>query len=250
MKAHRLSMSRVALAMSCSWSFRADAPQHPRPSGAPARIGTITHRLMETYVKGGGLVPVCPPDVDDERKEAFAFFSAPVRAFLDSIPWTACEIGLRYDARTDSTTVGPRRGEPGYDEIGETVIPGTLDLVAVEPDLVTVVDLKTGKHIADREQLYAQAVAAARYYDVPSARVGYLYARKTKCDQPDWEKLDADTLDLHAGRLSRLVRRLPTAPPVAGDYCWKCDSRPSCPAFGAAQASDSESALEAAGYFA
>lgn len=249
MKAHRLSMSRLSLAYQCAWSFRSDSPQHPRPSGTPARIGTGTHSCMEHYVKKGAVLTDLPKLKPEEAAEALAFFSPPVRAFIDSIPWTACEIGLRYDARTDTTTAGPRRGEPGYDEIGATVLPGTLDLVAVEPDMVTVVDLKTGKHVTDRDQLYAQAVAAARFYDVPSARVAYLYARKTKCDPPEWEHLDADKLDLEAGRISRLVKRLPMAQPQAGDYCWKCDSRPSCPAFGAEKASAEAADLEAAGFF-
>lgn len=250
MTSHHLSMSRLSLAHACSWSFRADAPQHPRPAGAPARIGSRTHKLMERYVKGGGLLEICPADADEETREAFAFFSPPVRGFLASISWTACEIGLRYDSQTDTCTAGPRRGEPGYDEIAPTVLPGTLDLVAVEGGVVTVADLKTGKHVTDREQLYGQAVAASRYFGVPRARVAYVYARKTKCDPPEWEELDADRLDEEAGRIARVMRRLPVAEPVPGDYCWRCDSRPSCPAFGEAQASDSASELEAAGFWA
>ena len=250
MKSHLLSMSRLSLAYQCAWSFRADSPQHPRPSGTPARIGSGTHSCMEAYVTTGQAPTALPKLAPEEAAEALALFSPPVRAFIDSIPWTACEIGLRYDARTDTTTAGPRRGEPGYADIGEMVLPGTLDLVADEPGLVTVADLNTGKHVADREQLYAQAVAAARFYDVPSARVAYVYARKTKCDPPEWETLDADALDMHAGRISRLLRKLPTVQPVAGEgYCWKCDSRPSCPAFGAEAAEAKLADLEEAGMF-
>jgi hypothetical protein len=200
-------------------------------------------------VKKGEVVTDLPGMAPEEVAEALAFFSPALRAYVDTIPWIACEIGLRYDARTDAATAGPRRGEPFYSEIGPTVIPGTLDLVSVEPDIVTVLDLKTGKKVEDREQLYVQAVAATRFYDVPKARVGYLYARNTKCDEPEWETLDADALDAHAGRLSRLMRKLPTVEPKAGDYCWKCDSRPSCPAFGAQQANDGGRELEEAGFF-
>lgn len=253
MRAHHGSMSKVSLAMICSWSWRADAPQHPRPAGAPARIGSIVHKHMELYVKGREISDadvLFPYGSDDEHAEAEGLFSAPLRSFLDSLPWTACEIGLRYDTRTDSTQAGPRRGDPNYAEIAATVIPGTLDLVSVEPDVVTVVDVKSGKHVSDKEQLYVQAVAAARYYDVPTARVAYVYARKTKCDPPEYETLDADALDMHAGRLSRLMRRLPTIEPVAGDHCWRCDSRPSCPAYGATAAETKMRELEEAGLFA
>lgn len=249
MRSHFLSMSRMSLARLCSWSFRPDAPQHPRPAGAPARIGTGTHLLMKAYVDSGTVLADLPGMAPEEAAESLAFFSAPVRAFLDSMPWTACEIGLRYDARTDSATLGPRRGEPGYDDFDAMVLPGTLDLVSVEPDCVTIPDLKTGKIVADKEQLYAQAVAAARFYDKPRARVAYVYARKTKCAPPEWETLDVDALDEQAGRISRVLRRLPVSKPVAGDYCWKCDSRPSCPEFEAKRETDSERELESAGFF-
>lgn len=250
MSAHHLSASKLALAHACSWSFRADSPQHPRPSGVAARVGTLVHKMMELYVKTGAAPDLLPNADPAELAEAKTLFSKPVRDFLDSTRWTACEIGLRYDAKTDTTKLGPRRGEPGYEDVGETEIPTTLDLTHFEDGLLSVVDLKSGKLVEDREQLYGQAVAAARYYGADRARVAYAYARKTKCDPPKWEMLDADALDMQAGRLSRLVRRLPVAAPVAGDYCWKCDARPACPAFGAEQANDSARELEAAGFFA
>lgn len=251
-RAHHLSMSKMSLAHLCAWSFRADSPQHPRPVGAPARIGSGVHACMEHYVKHGKVLSDLPKMAPEEAAEALAFFSPPVQAFLDSIPWSACEIGLRYDAQADDAELGPRRGEKGYAELGAMVVPGTLDLVANEPDIVTVVDLKSGKKQADREQLYTQAVAAARFYKKPAARVAYVYARKTKCDPPDWEYLDADALDMHAGRISRLLRKLPMAEPVADAeaYCWRCDSRPSCPAFGAEAAEAKMQDMEKAGLFA
>lgn len=248
MKAHHLSMSRTALAKICSWSFRADAPQSPRPSGAPARIGTHVHKLIEVYVKQGVVLDVLPGD-PAEVAEAKALFSKPLRAYLDSVKWTACEIGLRYNARTDTTKLGPRRGEPGYEDVSADELPGTLDLVHVDGDEAMVLDAKSGKLVTDREQLYAQAVAVSRLYGVSTVKVGYLYARKTKCDAPELETLDADALDMHAGALSKVVRRLPIAAPVAGDHCWRCDSKPACPAYGALAAGDSERELEAAGFF-
>lgn len=186
-----------------------------------------------------------------ELAEAVALFSAPLRAFLDSRKWTAVELGLRYDSRADVATEGPRRGGGhGYAGVGIHELPGTLDLVEVRDDCVDVLDLKSGKLVQDREQLYGQGVAAARFYGKSKARVGYLYARKTKCDEPQWEELDADRLDEEAGRIARLLRVLPNAKPNPGEgYCWKCDSRPSCPAFGAASAEAKMEEMEAAGVF-
>ena len=75
--------------------------------------------------------------------------------------------------------MGARRGEAGYSEVTPSVLIGTLDLVHVDGDLVTVVDAKSGKLVTDTEQLRAQAVAASRLYGAKRARVGYVYARKT-----------------------------------------------------------------------
>lgn len=241
-------MSRVALAKICAWSFRSDAPQSPRTSGPPARIGTAVHKLIEVYVKQGIILDILPGE-PDEVAEAKKLFSAPLRKYLDSVKWTACEIGLRYNARTDTTKLGPRRGDPGYEDVDADELPGTLDLIHVDGDTAMVLDAKSGKLVTDREQLYAQAVATSRLYGVSTVKVGYLYARKTKCDEPELETLDADALDMHAGALSKLVRRLPVAAPVAGDHCWRCDARPACPAYGAQAAESKEKELESAGFF-
>ena len=129
------------------------------------------------------------------------------------------------------------------------VLPMTLDGVHVAGDLVTVVDLKSGKIVNDTEQLRAQAVAASRLHGAKRARIGYLYARKTKCDEPKWTELDEDALDAEAGRIGRLLRTLPLAEPVAGEHCWRCDARPGCKAYGAEQADASMRNLEKAGMF-
>lgn len=243
-------MSKLALAHQCAWSFRLDSPRHEREPGAAARIGTLVHTIVEARAKGVDARPdVLAPMADPtELAEAAALASPSLLAFVTSRKWTASEIGLVYDARSDVARVGPTRAS-GYGSVGAHELPGTLDLVEVRDECVDVLDLKSGKLVQDREQLYGQAVAAARFYGVSKARVGYLYARKTKCDEPQWEELDADRLDEEAGRIAKLLRHLPVSKPVANPDCWKCDSRPSCPAFGAARAEDEARELEAAGFF-
>ena len=237
----------MSLAYVCAWSFRADAPQYPRPAGAPARIGSIGHKLAEVHVKTGTATVDLSTDYlvgsdPSEVAAALELFSPPVKAFLDATKWTACEIGIRYDSAADAAVVGPRRGEPGYEDVSASVLPGTLDLVHVDGELATIVDLKTGKLISDVEQLHVQSVAVSRLYpSVKRVRAGYAYMRKTKCDDPKWVHLDADALDEQAGRIARLLRTLPTAEPNPGDHCWRCEARPGCPAYGA-----DATALEAA----
>ncbi len=213
----------------CLFPFRADVPVVVRPPGKEARVGSITHKLMESHVNK---VDVSHDDVDPhELAIAMGLYHGPLRGFLDSRKWEACELGLRYDAETDTATRGPRRGEPGYDEHGPMVLPGTLDLVAIADGALWVDDLKTGKQQnAHPEQLYAQAVAASRFYGINRVFVGFSFARKTKCDEPKWEPLDADRLDAEAGRLRRMLRMIPTAEPVINDACVYCDARDACPA--------------------
>lgn len=236
MSSHRLSMSRMSLALACSYSFRPDAEVHERVVGRPARLGSAVHLLAECRVNSTALdyaaigLGLTEADVDIKR-EAESIADGPLQELLDKYPWTACEIGLRYDASRDRAAIGPRRGELGYGDVPTMTLPGTLDLVVVDGDRALVVDIKTGKVPQDSEQLYAQAVAVSRMYGANQVEIGYAMARKTKCEIAAKETLTADDLDAHAGRIAKLLRRLPMAEPVTGKYCWRCDARPACPAW-------------------
>jgi hypothetical protein len=222
----RLSMSKMH--SECLYAFRSDVDAKERPAGREARVGSATHTLAEYHVKGKTESPKIDPH---DLAAATILFEGPLRGWLDKRDWTACEIGLRYDAEHDVTTLGPRRGDPGYEDIGPMVLPGTLDLVQVVDDAVWIADLKTGKKDnAHPEQLYAQAVAASRLYGVSTAFVGFVFARKTKCDEPEWEALDGDRLDAEAGRIRRKLRLVPTSEPVLGQGCFYCPARDVCPA--------------------
>lgn len=224
-RSHRLSMSRMSLALACSYSFRADVEVHERVVGRPALLGSAVHLLAECHVRKLP-APVLDEDV---RDEAHAIANGPLLKLLDSQDWTACEIGMRYRADVDESWGGPRRGDADYGNVGRMVLPGTLDLVLVRDADALVVDIKTGKVPGDSEQLYAQAVAVSRAYGAKRVEVGYAMARKTKCEIAAKEVLEADDLDAHAGRIAKLLRRLPMAEPQTGKHCWRCDARPSCP---------------------
>lgn len=244
---HRLSFSRMALAQQCSFGFRSDVAAVERPSGRAARIGSAVHSMVECAVKGAAVSLAEDPDI---VAEAQAIFEGPLSGFVKSQEWTACELGLRYDADADACLIGPRRGEAGYDEVGAMVLPGTLDLVLIDGKRARVYDVKTGKMPENKDQLYAQAVAVSRLYGVDTVEVAYARALKTKLQADDVEVLDADRLDEEAGRIARVLRKLPTSQPQPGDdHCWKCNARPACPAFGAAKAEHQMAELESAGYF-
>ena len=218
-------MSKLGTATKCLHGFRGDVPTFPRPTGDPAERGKIVHSLVESRVNG---TPFSYDGSLTLLAEAKAIFAGPLTGFVDSRKWTVCERGYRYDSVNDTCVDGPRRGEPGYEDVPDHVLYGTVDLVAIEGDTALVVDVKTGKPPKDPEQLYGQAVAISRRFGVPNARVMYARALKTKLELLDEELLDADRLDAEAGRIRRRLRLLPDAEPERGEWCWNCDTRPVC----------------------
>lgn len=225
-------MSKYPLSLLCSYSFRPDVDAEERPPGEAARIGTLVHGLVEAYITGRST----PAEVIDkaELEKAKRIFHGPLKDYLDARKWDACEIGIRYDAETDTAVEGPRRGQPGYDDHGHMIMKGTLDLVRlVDADTAYVEDLKTGQpRNAHEEQLIAQGVAVARKYGLKRVFVGFLFAKVKSCPEPTWTELDADRIDYEAGRIRKHLRMLPESKPVTGDHCWRCDlGKSRCPAW-------------------
>lgn len=245
---HTLSMSKVNLALLCAYSFRDDVESEPRPSGLPARIGTGAHGLVEDWFHGH------PPraleaDIEVKASRIAKQLIAWLEPKRDRILF--CEVGLRYDAENDRAVIGPKRGEPGYQDVGQMTLPGTLDLALRGIDgLLEVIDVKTGqKQYVHEDQVDVQGLALARHLREPKVRVGFIFPRLTKCDEPELRTLDDNELDLRAGNLHDLMRRLPMASPEPGEWCWRCDARTTCPAFRSERANASERELDAAGYF-
>jgi hypothetical protein len=204
-------------------------------AGRAAKVGSLVHLFCELYLKGE---TVKVEDVDPLiLADAMALFTDHLKAWLE--PWRGAfvEVGLRYDAEQDMSEVGPRRGEPGYDEHGPMILKGTLDLARIEGGVAWIADLKTGSRSnVHPEQLHSQAVAfsrlpIARTMGVTKVNVGFAFVRKTKAPVPEWETLDEDRLDLEAGRIRKALRMLPTAEPQRGDWCWRCSARGACPAW-------------------
>lgn len=248
MRSHTLSGSKVNLALACAYSFRPDVEVTERPPGLPARLGTAAHGLAEDWFH------------ERAARELGADVAQKARRIADSlIGWMTprrhrilySEVGLRYDAENDTATLGPKRGEPGYADVGPMVLPMTLDLALRGLDKVLeVIDVKTGqKKYVHQDQVDVQGLALARMLGEPEARVGFIYPRLTKCDEPEMTVLDDNALDLRAGEIHDLMRRLPMAEPQPGEWCWRCDARPICPAFQADRAAGSETELDSAGFF-
>lgn len=249
MKAHHLSGSKADLSLCCAYWARPEVVHQPRPLGAPARRGNTVHAASDADHKG-----IPGPEHHDDTEALWltlkAWIDAEVaagRLFSDS------EIPLLYDTEKDVASLceigelGPR------DYLGVTAMkmPMRLDLVRVDraDGCVYVLDIKTGSRSGtasahENVQLATMGLAAARFYGVPRANVGLIFPMKTKVHPPEWHELDAEALDLHAGRLHRVLRQLPLAEPNRGDWCWRCPIGPgkgvvsTCPAWQDEQAAE------------
>jgi hypothetical protein len=255
----RLTMSRYPLALICGFPWSEAAPEwKERPSGREARVGTVTHRWSDAYLKStpqNQVVPDLGSFSADEIADGTALFEGSLRGWLASHRWAHSELGIRYDAERDEATIVAGRGAHGYDDAddGPMVMRGTLDLVAFWRDdrerlCIDNVDIKTGQpRNAHREQLHVQDVAVSRLFDPHLVRSGFVFPRKTKVIEPEWETLDRVRLDEVAGRIRKTLRLLPKAEPVPGDHCsYRCPlGRGSCPAWVEQQHDE----LEAAGFF-
>lgn len=246
---HRLSMSKVNLALACAHSFRLDVESTERPPGLPARIGTGSHGRVEDWYHRNE-PRLLAPDIADKAARIAARMIEWLTPRRDRILY--CEIGLRYDAENDTAVIGPKRGEPGYGDVEPMVLPGTLDLaLRGEDGVLEVLDVKTGqkKYVHD-DQVDVQGLALARMLGETTVRVGFIFPRQTKCDEPEMRTLTENDLDLRAGSTHGLLRHLPVAQPEPGEWCWRCDARPSCPAHQSERAIATATDLEAAGFFA
>lgn len=250
---HRVSGSKYGLAQVCSYWARVDVVCPPRPVGEAAHVGTAVHahvehrqrlRMGEAPVGSGAGVLVTDYDA-----QAWPMVRQ-ANLWLDTtdVP-THVEIPIVYDAATDTARLAEMSGPRGYRDVGPMQIPTTLDLLWVGKDHIDVLDLKTGQERhAHGEQLDIQALAASRLFRKTAARVGFLFARKTKVIPPAWRELDEGDLEAEAWKAASVMRALPMAEPQPGPHCWTCPlGKDHCPAHQAPTAEDMAEAFASVG---
>lgn len=235
MRAHQFSGSKTDLAMCCAYWARPDVVHPIRPMGAPAQRGITVHLASDCAHKG---LPL--PEFHDDTKalwESLRAWLATESAYTDS------ELPLLYDAESDTAAFGNTgTSDRDYLDVSAFKVPMRLDLVRVGDEVLHVLDLKTGSKsgtapASENLQLATQALAAARYFGVGRVKVGLVFPLKTKVHPPEWHELDAEALDLHAGKLHRVLKQIPTSQPVRGSWCFRCPVGPSkgfttdCPAW-------------------
>ena len=241
------SASKLDLAFQCGYAFSPHAPKWPKQTySKAANFGKGQHAVAEKAVKGETVDAVKEADTAEVTGNAevarFKRVARDVELWFKQarnrpVEWLV-EKPLAYHVERGSARyMKPPEYPRDYRDKKFGEIVGTLDLAAVLPDIVEVLDLKTGKgaresSVADSAQLKFYALCLARIHGVPRARITYLHATEDGIDDGDTVLLDELDLGQFAAQLGALAAGLQDAVPVPGPHCtgkW-CPMVSICPA--------------------
>lgn len=234
----QFSLSKAALAQHCLYPFRDDVPTPPETAASEEEtVGTSCHAASARTINTGCRVAI--PDAPDSAtwKHMLAWIKENYQ------PTWVAEEAIAWDPAKDTARVLGVDIDRKYKEHGATPeeIPGTLDVVSVEPDLVRVFEFGTGWDVSHKvEQLRIQCVAAARAHGKERA-IGQLVQFRDDGAKP-WEPIELDSFDLSAiaGEFAELREKTAGSDPTVSGACIDmfCDMRTECPV-----TQDSQSAL-------
>lgn len=227
----RLTASHLDLAAACPASHH--LPWQKDTSEA-AQNGTARHAFLERAVSGDreGALELLREDLRGRMSRV------DIEAILSSLPGPPlAEVALAYDPATDMARELATDGHRDYSLAKPNEIVGTVDLLAANESVGTVLDYKTGAAWVDgaRDSLQIRfaAVALSRHagVDVVNAAV----AKIGEDGETLLLKATFDEIDLAAGahELAELQARVQSSGPddtVLGPHCRYCPARASCPA--------------------
>ncbi len=246
MSGHKLSMSKASIARWCAWWAQPGLDLPWDPPGPPARFGNAFHAGASAHVNGvrltehdvAALARKLELDADGEARLAVMLAGWIQRnPTLGADGWQS-EVALALDPVAGTARVLGRDIGRGYKQAGlrSTEIPGAVDLLSVEGELVVVRDIKTGNaenvdNVADNGQLNGLALAAARAFGATRARVELEFVDGEGASTIYAHELDAFDLDAISAEFADIWARMhdPKPVPVAGAHCRWCPARTICP---------------------
>ena len=247
MIAHRLSGSRVALAMLCGYSARGDVPRPPRVETAAASAGTIEHAYIAHTIDAVAETGI---DSSSAKSPTHAAWLADWWAREWGNGWRAEVAYALSPGGTQAMAMPSSGGHRDYSACPPGWVPMTLDAVLVDDGRARIVDWKTGiaahvEPIARNAQLLTAAVAVATAHGCSEVEIAVAYC------SPDGVRVDATTLDAidlgeWRARFAAVVDSIADAEPQPGPHCRGkfCDAYgTTCPATSAALAQVSPEAL-------
>lgn len=208
------------------------------PSAHPAGdTGHDRHELLIHALEAvrGGLAPDVITDNPVEQHWLDTVFSHP---FTPTLTGYAPEVAYGYDVETGQAWCWGRIPARQYPPHAPTTICGTADYVLADEEIVTIIDVKTGRREVPGPkrnlQLKSLAVAAAKFHGVFRAKVAILHA--TADGDAVWVEhgpvWDLGDLMEMAEELRQLHLELNAPKPrlATGPHCNVCNAFAACPA--------------------
>jgi hypothetical protein len=163
-------------------------------------------------------------------------------------PGSFSEVAFAYNVLSgEAREVGRNIGR-AYGKLERGEIPGTLDLLTVQPDHVLVDDYKSGHGylvppLPGNVQLQHNALCAATVYEKPKAIVQIIYLKTGEVKDAAfdvfdfaaigerlrriWDRAELAAANLGSGALPRDLIGLGLL--AEGEWCWRCECKRVCP---------------------
>lgn len=197
-------------------------------------------------------VAACPASVVlPQVRKAYADAEAGTRAHaaLEATPPPGSfpEVAYAYDVLTERAREVGRSIGRNYGELADSEIPGTADLVTVQPDHVLVEDWKSGigyrvSPPASNLQLMHNGMCAALVQGKPRAIVQIVYLKSGEVLDAEWDIFDFPAIKARLRDIWTRVQQARAAwaegpkALVATDLiadgewqCWRCPAVKACP---------------------
>lgn len=187
------------------------------------------------------------PAIRREYKDAEAGRRAHAALEASPPPGSFAEVAFAYNVLSgEAREIGRSIGRE-YGELAVGEIPGTLDLLTVQPDHVLVDDWKSGvgylvPPLPGNPQLQHNCLCAATVYDKPKAIAQIVYLKTGEVKDAAYDCFDLAAIGVRLRTIwenARYARELLEVQGVSelmalnmvreGPHCWRCEARAACP---------------------
>lgn len=248
MPAHHFSASKSALAQHCRYPFRSDIPRPPYRKRRDALVGIAIHYAIAHTIDTRDTECAFEDVRDDETLSDAEVEKVAATHATWLVQWWAhhshegwrAEVAIGFAPVSGLTRVLDTKERRAYDELDDSYVPGTTDIVRydAETETVYIFDHKSGgghnlaaRPAGENPQLATLAVSFAAHYGAKRAIVGIDKVRPSGVTVDDAPLSPLDLAE-HRVWLAEVLAAIPGAEPIKGPHCYSlyCDHCGTCPA--------------------